>query len=138
MDEDSIFDWDDMFDGGIFAPKPRRARVDFSTMTYKNQYSFESLTDTWVTKGGEKVKPEDMDDSHLTNTIYMVENICESEGWDPNNYPIYKILCAETRLRQRKSRWPGCLVTRYVMLSRKGKKNSAECAPKRKRGKKAR
>lgn len=126
MDED---DWM----AELFMVKPRRERVDFKNMKYIKKYSFEELTDHWMTRDGRAIKPADMEDNHITNTIRMIEGICESEDWDPNKYQIYRVLCDEAKLRQRKIRWPGCLITRYIMLVRKERVSDGK--PVKKRGK---
>ena len=35
----------------------------------------------WVTREGQKIRPRDMDDNHLINTLKMLERLAEKKRW---------------------------------------------------------
>lgn len=62
---------------------------------YREKYSIKDNKDYWVTKDGKKVYPKYMKDSHILNTIKMIEKSCVNAKYNPKDFKIYNLLVKE-------------------------------------------
>lgn len=63
------------------------------------RYSFMDNKDYWVTAGGKKIYPRQMDSSHIEHTIKMIERSCIKNNLNPADYKIYNLLVKELKSR---------------------------------------
>ena len=66
------------------------------------KYIFQTLNNKWKTRKGEVMKVSEMTTNHIINSLNKILRICNKEGWNATDYPIYRHLINELNIRKEK------------------------------------